>query len=61
LDIFIIRNFLTYDEGDEIKDDKMGETHRMHGGDMRNVSNILAGNPERKGVHLETLVSVGRY
>jgi hypothetical protein len=23
-------------------------------GEMRNVSNIVAGNPERKGEHLET-------
>jgi hypothetical protein len=30
-------------------------------GEMRNISNILAGNPERKREHLETLVSVGRY
>jgi hypothetical protein len=28
--------------------------------EMRNLSNILAGNPERKGEHLETLASVGR-
>jgi hypothetical protein len=42
---FIIRNFLIYNEGDEVKEGEMDETY---------VSNILAGNPERKREHLQT-------
>ena len=30
---------MVYNEGDEVKEDEMDETHRMHG-EMRNVSNI---------------------
>ena len=30
-------------------------------GEVRNVSNIFAGKPERKGENLETWAPVGRY